>query len=145
MIRKIMIGVAALVGGCAIGGGGAYAVVSYAPQLLPHMSKPPVETEFVPTGTILAPLTFADGRLSGYVSFECQLEVPKGSAAKVTEQLPVLLNAVNMRSYKQPLASGRDGMIPNLELFRRLVMDASREVYGAELVRRAVITQAAPI
>lgn len=145
MIRKIMIGLAALVGGCAIGGGGAYAVVTYAPQFLSHAPKRPAETEFVPTGTMLAPLTFADGRLSGYVSFECQLEVPKGSAANVTAQLPVLLNAVNMRSYRQPLASGRDGMIPNLELFRRLVMDAAREVYGPGFVQRAVITQAAPI
>ncbi len=141
-----MIALAALVGGTAIGGGAAYGVVHWAPQLLPGMPKPSQEpSEFVATGTILAPVTFADGRLSGYVSFECQLEVPKGKAAEVTQQLPVLLNAVNMRSYRQPLASGPDGMIPNLELFRRVMMDAAREVYGPELVRRAVITQAAPI
>lgn len=142
-----MIAVGALVGGTAIGGGAAYGVVHWAPQMLPgmHVPKAPEATEFVPTGTILAPVTFADGRLSGYVSFECQLEVPKGKAAEVTQKLPVLLNAVNMRSYRQPLASGPDGMIPNLDLFRRLMMDAAREVYGPEFVRRAVITQAAPI
>nr|WP_132389538.1 hypothetical protein [Novosphingobium sp. PhB165] len=144
-MRKIMIAVAALVGGTAIGGGAAYGVVQWAPQWLPGMHKQPAASEFVPTGTILAPITFADGRLSGYVSFECQLEVPKGKGEEVTKQLPVLLNAVNMRSYRQPLASGPDGMIPNLDVFRRVVMDAAREVYGPELVRRAVITQAAPI
>ncbi|WP_395328367.1 hypothetical protein WBP06_12940 [Novosphingobium sp. BL-8H] len=145
MIRKIMIAVAALVGGTAIGGGAAFAVVHFAPHMLPGIPKQREASEFVATGTILAPVTFADGRLSGYVSFECQLEVPQGKGAEVTQQLPVLLNAVNMRSYRQPLASGPDGMIPNLELFRRLMMDAAREVYGPDIVRRAVITQAAPI
>lgn len=104
-----------------------------------------VRTEFIPTGAMMAPLVFPDGRLSGYVSFEVQLEVPQGEGEAVKAKLPVLLNAVNLRTYRTPLASGRDGLIPGLDAFRRVVMDAARETYGPDMVRRAVVTQASPV
>jgi hypothetical protein len=98
----------------------------------------------VPTGEILAPLVFADGRLAGYVTFECQLEVPQGSAADVGAKLPLLLNAVNMRTYRAPLASGPDGLVPGLDTFRRVVMDAAVDVYGKGAVRSVAVTRASP-
>ncbi|WP_443477982.1 hypothetical protein ACLIMP_00270 [Novosphingobium aerophilum] len=145
MIKRIVIGLVALVVGTGVGVGGAYAARQFLPQVMPDLGPVKVETEFVPTGTMLAPLTFPDGRLAGYVSFECQVEVVKGKAEDVTGQLPLLLNAVNMRTYRTPLASGPDGMIPSVDAFRRLVMDAAVEVYGKDLVRRVVVTQAAPV
>lgn len=145
MIKRIVIGLAALAAGTGVGIGGAYAARQFLPQAIPDLGPTKVETEFVPTGTMLAPLTFPDGRLSGYVSFECQVEVAKGKAEDVTGQLPLLLNAVNMRTYRTPLASGPDGLIPGVEAFRRVVMDAAVEVYGKDLVRRVVVTQAAPV
>ena len=95
-------------------------------------------------GEILAPLGFADGRLFGYVTFECQLEVTEGTGEDVGARLPLLLNAVNMRTYRAPLASGPDGLVPSLGAFRRVVMEAAAEVYGKDVVRSVAVTRAAP-
>lgn len=134
-----------LVAGLGVGGGAAFGVRALLP---PASAKarpaPAVETTFTPTGKILAPLVFADGRLSGYVQFDVQLETSNADAALVTPRLPVLLNAINMRTFRAPMASGPDGMLPNLDVFRKLVLESSNEAFGPHVVRRAVITQAAP-
>ncbi len=101
-------------------------------------------TDFVPTGPILAPLVFADGRLSGYVLFEAQIEVPSDRSDTVRKQLPLLLDAVNMRTFRTPMASGPDGMVPGVDAFRRVLLEAAIKTYGAAAIRRVVVTQATP-
>jgi hypothetical protein len=141
-MKKLLGAVLALTLGVGVGGGSAWGV-----GMLRQNDGPATggRTEFVETGTMMAPLVFPDGRLSGYVSFAVQLEVPQGEGETVKAKLPLLLNAVNLRTYRTPMASGRDGLIPGLDAFRRVVMDAARETYGPDLVRRAVVTQASPV
>ena len=93
----------------------------------------------------VAPLVSAEGKLAGYASFEVQLEVTGGRGALVTQRMPVLLNAINMRTYRAPMAAGPGGLVPNLEVFRRIVMDASVEALGKDVVRRVAVTQASPV
>jgi hypothetical protein len=140
-MKKLLGVVLALILGVGVGGGSAWGVGMFRQ----NGASGPVRTEFVETGTMMAPLVFPDGRLSGYVSFEVQLEVPQGEGDAVKAKLPLLLNAVNLRTYRTPMASGRDGLIPGLDAFRRVVMDAARETYGPAIVRRAVVTQAMPV
>lgn len=102
------------------------------------------DTMFVPTGAILAPLVFADGRLSGYVSFEAQLEVPSDQGESICRRMPLLLDAINMRTYRTPMASGPDGMVPGVDTFRRVLFEAAVATFGKASVRRAIVTQATP-
>lgn len=134
-----------LVAGLGLGGGAAYGVHRLLPAATEAPAKPPPEaTSFTPTGKILAPLVFADGRLSGYVTFEVQLETGEAEVEFVTARMPMLLNAINMRTFRTPMAAGPDGMLPDLERFRRIVVAAADEAFGPKVVRRAVITQATP-
>jgi hypothetical protein len=98
----------------------------------------------VPTGQILAPLVFSDGRLAGYVTFDAQLEVPAGEGEAIQERLPVLLNAINMRTFRTPLASGPDGLLPSVDGFRRVLLESAIETYGKAKIRRVAVTQATP-
>lgn len=141
-MKTLLLSVLALAGGIGVGGGAAYGTGLLLDGDAPLMR---IRYEFVPTGPILAPLVFADGRLSGYVSFQAQLEIADTERDRVLKRLPLLLDAVNMRTYRTPMASGRDGLVPGLETFRKLLMDAAAETYGRDVVRRAVITQASPI
>ncbi len=140
-MKKLLGGVLALILGAGVGGGSAWGIGMVRQNV---GAAGAVRTEFVETGAMMAPLVFPDGRLSGYVSFQVQLEVPQGEGEAVKAKLPLLLNAVNLRTYRTPMASGRDGLIPGLDAFRRVVMDAARETYGPGTVRRAVVTQASP-
>lgn len=134
-----------LLAGLGLGGGTAYGVHKLLPPATATPAKPkPETTSFVPTGKILAPLVFADGRLSGYVSFEVQLETTDTEVEFVTARMPMLLNAINMRTFRTPMAAGPDGMLPDLERFRQIVMVGADEAFGPRIVRRAVITQATP-
>lgn len=126
--------------GLAVGGGAAYG----AAMVLGPVPKATPESAFVPTGPVLAPLVLKDGRLSGYVSFEIQLEVPSDQADFVTARMPLLLHAINLRTFRSPLASGPDGMLPDLEQFRKVVMAAAPEAFGEGVVRHAAIVQANP-
>lgn len=135
-----------LVGGAGVGGGTAFAVRA----LLPTGAEAPAqkaaapETVFTSAGKILAPLVSGDGRLSGYYLFDVQLETDEADVAFVTARLPLLLNAINMRTFRAPMASGPDGMLPNLDVFRRIVLESATEAFGPNHVRRVVVTQAAP-
>ncbi len=148
-MRPAILAPALLLAGLGVGGGTALAVhwllpPPTAPATVTGRKVDAVGTSFTPTGKILTPLVFADGRLSGYVSFEVELETLDADVAFVTPRLPVLLNAINMRTFRAPMASGPDGMLPNLEIFRKIVMESSDEAFGPRIVRRAVITQATP-
>lgn len=106
--------------------------------------KPLEQTAFVSTGKVVAPLVYSDGRLSGYVSIEMSLQVDPERSEELAARLPLLLNAINMRTYRTPMTSGRDGMLPNLGVFKKLVMEASVEAFGKGAVRRVAVTQAVP-
>lgn len=126
--------------GLAVGGGSAYATAGMLGTPEPTLA----DSAFVPTGPVLAPLVLADGRLSGYVTFEIQLEVPADQVDFVTARMPMLLHEINIRTFRSPLASGPDGMLPNVEQFRKVVMTATPEAFGKGVVRHAAITHATP-
>ncbi len=144
-MKKILFLLAILLAGLGLGGGAAYATVlllgSRAPVAGAHAQ---IEPSFVDAGKILAPLVFADGRLSGYVQFQVQLEVPADKAEFVAARLPLLLHAINMRTYRTPMAAGPDGLIPDIETFRKVVMAAAPEAFGTGVLRKVAVTQANP-
>jgi len=139
-MKRLFLRLAVLALGLAVGGGGAYTAANVFGPLERGMAS----KAFVPTGPVLAPLVLKDGRLSGYVSFEVELQVPANRVDFVKARMPLLLHAINMRTYRSPLASGPDGMLPDVEQFRKVVIAAAAEAFGDEIVRRAVITQAVP-
>lgn len=146
-MKKILFLLAILLSGLGLGGGAAYTTVlllgAQAPAAAARADDK-VEPSFVDAGKILAPLVFADGRLSGYVQFQVQLEVPAGKAEFVSARLPLLLHAINMRTYRTPMAAGPDGLIPDLETFRKVVMAAAPEAFGPGVLRKVAVTQANP-
>lgn len=135
-----------LLSGLGVGGGAALAVRTLLPvaAAAPSHREPAVTMTFTPMAKILAPLVSGDGRLSGYVLFDVAIETTDADAAFVTPRLPILLNAINMRTFRAPMASGADGMLPNLEVFRKIVIESSNEAFGPRIVQRVMITQAAP-
>lgn len=143
-MKKLVLSLLVLIAGGAVGGGAAYGVNAWAPAKPAKAEAQAETTAFVPAGKILAPLVFPDGRLSGYVSFEVQLEVAAAEAETVRQRMPLLLHAVNLRTYRTPMASGPDGMLPNIEVFRTVIMESAPTAFGPNVVRRAAITQAAP-
>jgi hypothetical protein len=145
-MKKILFLLFILLTGLGLGGGAAYATVMLLGPKAPadRATYGEVEPSFVDAGKILAPLVFADGRLSGYVQFQVQLEIPADKAEFVTARLPLLLHAINMRTYRTPMAAGPDGLIPDLETFRKVVMAAAPEAFGAGVLRKVAVTQANP-
>jgi hypothetical protein len=145
-MKKILFLLVTLLAGLGLGGGAAYATVMLlgpkpAAAAAAHDEIAP---SFVDAGKVLAPLVFPDGRLSGYVQFQVQLEVPADKAEFVTARMPLLLHAINMRTYRTPMAAGPDGLIPDLETFRKVVMTAAPEAFGAGVLRKVAVTQANP-
>lgn len=151
MRRMVLLGVA-LVGGIVVGGGSAFGVGLIAPAGAPQPAPPsdpsdsadPGDFAFVPTGPILVPLVFGDGRLAGYASIEVQLRVGSDRIDEVTAKLPLLLHAINLRTYRAPLAAAPDGQIPDLALFRKIVAAAAAHALGKDTVTTVAITQARP-
>lgn len=144
-MKKVLFLFATLLAGLAAGGGAAYATVSIMGPAKPgHAAADQAPPSFVDAGKVLAPLVFADGRLSNYVQFQIQLEVPADKIDFVTPRLPLLLHAINMRTFKTPMAAGADGQLPNVEAFRKLVMAAAPEAFGAGVVQKVAITAATP-
>lgn len=132
-------------GGILTGGGAAVTVAQLRPAgqaaVAPEEQGP---LQFVDAGAVLVPLVFEDGQLAGYVSMEVQLQVDAGDAEAVTARLPLLLHAINLQTYRTPLAAGPDGQLPNLEAFRRVVAIAATEAFGQSKVRRVAITGTRP-
>lgn len=146
-MKKILFLLTVLLAGLGLGGGAAYATVMLLGPQAPATAASghdEVKPSFVDAGKILAPLVFADGRLSGYVQFQVQLDVPADKAEFVKARLPLLLHAINMRTYRTPMAAGPDGLIPDLETFRKVVMTAGPEAFGAGVLRKVAVTQANP-
>ena len=77
-------------------------------------------------------------------TIEVQLEVAADTKEDVASRLPLLLNAINLRTYRAPLASGPDRLLPDLAAFRQLVFVAAVETYGKGTVSRVAITSAKP-
>lgn len=147
-MKKILFLLIVLLAGLGLGGGAAFATMlvlgpNHAQKDAPEAADS-VKTSFVPTGKVLAPLVFPDGHLAGYVQFEIQLEVAQDKSEFVTDRLPMLLHAINMRTYRTPMAAGPDGMLPDLETFRKVVLQASQEAFGAPIVRKVAVTAASP-
>lgn len=140
-MKPILLLPALLVLGVAVGSGSAFATAMLRG---PQSAGPAQDNAFVPTGSVLAPLVLEDGRLAGYTSFEVELQVPADKAEFVTARMPLLLHAINLRTFRSPLASGPDGMLPNIEQFRAVVMSAAPEAFGEGMVRHVAITQANP-
>jgi len=145
-MKKPLFYLATLLAGLGAGGGAAYATVSILGPAAPGHAKADDTTppSFVDGGSVLAPLVFADGRLSGYVKFQIQLQVPQDKTDFATSRLPLLLHAINMRSFRTPMAAGPDGQLPDVEAFRKLVMTAAPEAFGAGVVSKVAITAATP-
>lgn len=143
-MKKILLPLVVLLTGAGVGCGSAIATRHFAGP-----PKPAVKVEaplvFVPVVKIVAPLVLTGGGLAGYISFDTELQVEDSAQADVTAKLPLLLHALNMRTYKQPLATGPDGMLPNIRELRGVVEAACIEVFGKTVVRRIAITRAEPI
>ena len=63
----------------------------------------------------------------------------------MTENLPLLLNAVNLRTWATPMAAGPDHILPDLRAFARVVDIAAAESLGKGAVRRVIVTAARPV
>lgn len=143
-MKKILLPLGIVLAGAATGAGSALAVRHFtgSPQKTPKAASPLV---FVTVAKIVAPLVLSDGGLAGYVSFDVDLQVDEPAQADVTGKLPLLLHAINMRSYRSPLATGHDGMLPDIGGLRTLVAAACVEAFGKSTVHRIAITRAEPI
>lgn len=145
-MKKPLFLIIVIFSGIGLGGGTALGTQMLLGPRQMQSAKPP-ETEataFVRVDKLLAPLVSADGRLTGYVQFQFDLEVPKDKASQASQRLPLLLHAINMRTFRTPMAAGRDGLLPNIEAFRKVVEAAAPEAFGASVVRKVAITQATP-
>jgi len=147
-MKKMLFLIVVVLAGLGLGGGAALAtlvVLGPRPAQAARAPVEEVETVFVPVDKLLAPLVSAeDGRLTGYVQFQFNLEVPRDKSSDVTKRLPLLLHAINMRTFRTPLAAGKDGLLPSLDQFRKVVEAAAPEAFGAGVVRKVAITQATP-
>ncbi len=70
--------------------------------------------------------------------------MPTDKADYVTARLPLLLHAINMRTFRTPMASGPDGLLPDLETFRRVVMASAPEAFGPGVLRKVAVTKVNP-
>ncbi len=148
-MKKLLFLIVALIAGLGAGGGTAYAMVKMlgiggAPKQEAKAEENEEPAKFVPTGKVLVPLVYADGHLAGYASMEVQLEVEESKADFVSQRMPLLLHAINMRTYRTPMAAGPDGMLPDLEGFRKLVDTSANEAFGPKVVRKIAVTNANP-
>lgn len=149
-MNKLLLAPLMLAAGLATGGGAAFGVRAILPGAAEAEPKPKSEadegdaTAFVPVGAVLVPMTYSDGQLTGYVTIECSLEVSAEEKAGIEARLPLLLHAINMRAYRAPLAAGADGRLPDVQLFRRLVLEEARKIYGGGAVRTVAVTKAQP-
>lgn len=144
-MKKILLPLAVLIAGVGVGGGAAFGTgLLVGPRAPASAAAKEGPTGFVPATKITVPLVTADGRLSGYNSFDVALQVPLNETDTVGQRLPLFLHAVNMRTYRTPMAAGPDGLLPDLGTFRALCMDAAREAFGPHVVRLVAVTRAVP-
>lgn len=143
-MKKILLPLIVALAGAGIGSGAAIGTRHFAgPKAPPVKAEEPLV--FVPVAKVVAPLVLTGGGLAGYISFDTELQVEESEQAAVTLKLPLLLHAINMRTYKEPLATGPDGMLPNITALRTVVQAACIETFGKTAVHRVAITRAEPI
>lgn len=146
-MKKILMPVLLLIAGLGVGGGAAFAtslLIGPKPAEPLAAKAQPADRHFVEGGKLLVPLALADGRLAGYVSIEFALEVPEEKAEYVRARLPLLLHAINMRTWRTPLSAGPDGLLLDVNGFRKLVQAATPEAFGKNTVRSVAVTAAVP-
>lgn len=150
-MNKIVLLLAATVLGAAGGGGGAFAVATLLTPSQAGPAKPAAPAAdpaakpvTLPEFTVNAPLVFTDGRLAGYATFKVQLTVGEDRQQDVGDNMPMLLNGINMRTYQRPMARLPDGLIPDLAILRAVIREAATEAFGKDAVRDVLITEALP-
>tara|TARA_B100000678_G_scaffold249487_1_gene223827 strand:- start:371 stop:817 length:447 start_codon:yes stop_codon:yes gene_type:complete len=147
-MKKILFPLLVLILGAGVGAGSGYGAGLFLgpPEAAAEKAKEEeaVPTTFVAVPRMVAPLVLTDGHLSGYAAFEVQLEVTEADAGMVHQRVPLLQHAINLRTFRTPMAAGMDGSIPDLDRYRDVVAAASVEVLGKNIVRKVAITQAVP-
>ncbi|WP_426265877.1 hypothetical protein [Sphingomonas sp. LHG3443-2] len=136
-----------IVAGLIAGSGGGAAVAFLVPAQggeKPREEVTPGDSTFESLGPLLVPLIFADGKFTGYVRMEAQLEVGSEDAEGVKARLPLVIHAVNVRAYNKPLAGGPDGRLPDAAAFRTIVAEEAGKVLGKGVVRSVALTSIAP-
>ena len=114
--------------------GGASEPAPTAPSTLPD------ESTVLPPFKVRAPIVTSDGTLATYAVFTVQLAVAKDAAESAPEQVPMILNAINMRTYETPLAKGVDGKMPSLRHFHDLVSAAAKPILGQSVLAKVMVT-----
>ena len=147
-IKTMMMPILLLAGGVGIGSGAAYATTMLLgpgePDSGTNVEEQP--TSLVEVDDVMAPLVLPDGqRLAGYVSFQIALQVPEDKAEDVTARLALLRHEINMRTYREPMASGPDGTLPTLEIFREIVQEAADVAFEKGTVSAVAIASAKPV
>ncbi len=148
-IKKMILPIALLAGGLGVGVGASYATATLLGPVEADFESGVDEQEqpttLVEVNNVIAPLVLPDGqRLAGYVSFDIALQVPEEQAETVSSHLPLLLHEINMRTYREPMASGPDGTLPTLEIFRQLVLEAAEVAFDKGTVTAVAIASATP-
>ena len=144
MIKRIGIMAGLLVLGVLVGAGSAFAVVRLFPEQFKIGSARHGPTEFVTVDPLLVPLVFRDGKLAGYITIQCDLEVAKGKGEEAKSRMVLFMNADDMRTFAKPLAAGPDGQLPDLKSLQKLLQEAADVAYGKGYVRRAMVSRANP-
>jgi len=143
-MKSIIIPVACLIAGLALGAGGMFFYelqFGDAPAKATAAPSPsPEDSEILPAFKIRAPIVADDGTLANYVVFTVQLAVAKTAAETAPEQLPMILNEINMRTYEAPLAQGADGRMPSIKLFRDIVSAAAKPILGQGVLTNVMVT-----
>lgn len=142
--KSIFLPLAILVGGGVTGVGAAFSTARVLGLETAEQTVTETELAFVEVADIIAPLAFADGQLSGYAAFTISLEVELDQVEDITARLPLIRHAINMRAYRTPMAAGKDGLLPDLKAFRRLVQQAAQDAFGKGRVKTVAITRAVP-
>ena len=136
-----------IVAGLIAGSGGGAAVAFLVPARGGEKPREAVSTGdsgFESLGPLLVPLIYADGKFTGYVRIEAQLEVGAEDTEGVKARMPLVIHAVNVRAYTKPLAGGPDGRLPDAAAFRAIVADEAGKVLGKGVVRSVALTSIAP-
>ena len=146
-MKAIIIPVASLIAGLALGAGGMFFYERQfgdAPaQATAAPSASREDSEILAPFKVRAPIVTADGSLATYVMFTVQLAVAKEAAENAPEQLPMILNEINMRTYDAPLAQGVDGKMPSIKLFRDIVSAAAKPILGQGVLTNVMVTDVA--
>lgn len=146
-MKQIIVIILCLLVGLGAGAGGTYAYAlnfGLGDKQGPDRPDPKGANKVLPPFKVRAPITFEDGTLATYAVFKVQLVVKEEAAMKAEEEEAMVINAINMRTFKTPLVKGPDGQIPDVEVFRKIVSAAGTEALGKGVVSNILITDVQP-